>query len=90
METSYVYWMQTCRDIVYVSGQNKCRLHTNSEFVIEDEVSETILEALEVVKNSNPDWNPSHFMSDFCEAQINALETTFPLSRAFLSQRRKS
>ena len=51
-----------------------------AEFVTEDEVSETILEALEVVKNWNPDWNPSYFMSDFCEAQISAQETTFPLS----------
>ena len=52
-----------------------------AEFVTEDEVSETILE---VVKNLNPDWNSSYFMSDFCEAQISALETTFPLSRVFL------
>ena len=55
-----------------------------AEFVTEDEVSETILKVLEVVKNWNPDWNPSYFMSDYSETQISALETTFPLSRVFL------
>ena len=55
-----------------------------AEFVTEDEVSDTISEALNVIKNWNPDWNPSYFMSDFCEAQIRALETTFPLWRVFL------
>ena len=55
-----------------------------AELVTEDEVSETILEALEVVKNWKPDWNPSYFMSDYCETQISALETTFPRSRVFL------
>eukprot|EP00058_Branchiostoma_floridae_P027329 XP_002612820.1 hypothetical protein BRAFLDRAFT_82181 [Branchiostoma floridae] len=36
-----------------------------------------IREALQVFKDWNPEWNPSHFMVDFCEAEIGALEEEF-------------
>lgn len=46
-------------------------------FVTQSEVKEDIREALEVFKKWNADWNPSHFMVDFCEAEIAALEEVF-------------
>lgn len=46
-------------------------------FVIQSQKKEDIREALEVFKKWNADWNPSHFMSDFCEAEIGALEEVF-------------
>lgn len=46
-------------------------------FVTQSQKKEDIREALEVFKKWNADWNPSHFISDFCEAEIWALEEVF-------------
>ena len=46
--------------------------------LLANERQETIEQGLEVVKEWNPTWKPTFFMSDFCVAQISALETTFP------------
>lgn len=55
--------------------------------LLADERTETIQQGLEVIKQWNPMWQPKYFMSDFCEAQINALEATFPgwLMKAMIS-----
>ena len=47
-------------------------------FVIQDEGTETIKEALEITKEWNPDWQPAYFMTDFSEEEIHAVEETFP------------
>lgn len=46
-------------------------------FVIQTETKEVIVEALKVFQKWNSDWNPSHFMAGFCEAEIGALEEVF-------------
>lgn len=46
-------------------------------FVIQDETTESIKEALQIFKNWNRDWEPSYFMVDCCEEEINAIEETF-------------
>lgn len=43
-------------------------------FVTQTETKEDIAEALKVFQKWNSDWNPSHFIVDFCEAEISALE----------------
>ncbi|XP_062287897.1 uncharacterized protein si:dkey-31c13.1 isoform X1 [Scomber scombrus] len=53
-------------------------------FVTQSQKKEDIREALEVFKKWNADWNPSHFMSDFCEAEIGALEEVFKDSKVSL------
>ncbi|XP_042288518.1 uncharacterized protein si:dkey-31c13.1 isoform X2 [Thunnus maccoyii] len=53
-------------------------------FVTQSEKKEDIREALEVFKKWNADWKPSHFMVDFCEAEIGALEEVFMDSKVFL------
>ncbi|XP_029934407.1 uncharacterized protein LOC115378326 isoform X2 [Myripristis murdjan] len=53
-------------------------------FVTQSEVKEDIREALEVFKKWNAGWNPSHFMVDFCEAEIGALEEVFTDSKVIL------
>ncbi|XP_035685999.1 uncharacterized protein LOC118422494 [Branchiostoma floridae] len=53
-------------------------------FVPQTEKSEDIREALQVFREWNPDWQPSHFMVDFCEAEIGALEEEFPDSEVLL------
>ena len=43
-----------------------------------NETSDSISAALHKIKEWNPQWIPKYFMSDFSEAQISALESTFP------------
>ncbi len=46
-------------------------------FVTQTETKEDIAEALKVFQKWNSDWNPSHFIVDYCEAEISALEEVF-------------
>ncbi|CAC5364762.1 unnamed protein product [Mytilus coruscus] len=47
-------------------------------FVTETEDSSSLIEALNVLKEWNPDWSPKYFMCDYAEEEINALEAVFP------------
>jgi len=47
-------------------------------FIVQNEQSESIAEALAVLKQWNPSWDPRYFMVDFDTAEILALEDTFP------------
>ena len=49
-----------------------------ASFVTQQENADSIWEALHVLQDWNPTWNPSFFMVDFCEAEINAIERLFP------------
>ena len=49
-----------------------------ASFVLQDESTDSIKEALQVIKEWNPDWRPSFFMTDFCGEEIHAVEETFP------------
>ena len=49
-----------------------------ASFIVQSEDTHSISEALELLKHWNPDWQPRHWMVDFCEAEINALESVFP------------
>ncbi|CAM4649087.1 unnamed protein product [Leuciscus chuanchicus] len=53
-------------------------------FVTQTETKEVIEEALKVFQKWNSDWNPSHFMVGFCEAEIGALEEVFKGSKVLL------
>ncbi|XP_050989782.1 uncharacterized protein LOC127179967 isoform X2 [Labeo rohita] len=75
-------------DETYRAGRNSLPLYflwvrTNVSyaavgvFVTQTETKEDIAEALKVFQKWNSDWNPSHFMVDFCEAEISALEEVF-------------
>lgn len=46
-------------------------------FVIQDESTESIMEALKIFKKWNQGWEPSYFMVDCCEEEINAIDGTF-------------
>jgi MULE transposase domain/Amyotrophic lateral sclerosis 2 chromosomal region candidate gene 8 len=43
-------------------------------FVVQTESAELISEALRIFAEWNPDWNPQYWMTDFSEAEINAIE----------------
>ena len=47
-------------------------------FASQFEDSSTICTALDILRKWNPGWTPTNFMVDYCEAEINALEKTFP------------
>ena len=49
-----------------------------ASFVVQLENADAINEALQLIKDWNPTWNPDFFMVDFSEAEINAIERLFP------------
>jgi len=55
-----------------------------AEFIVQSESAECIKEAISVLQQWNPDWSPEYFMADFCEAEIQALESSFPNSFVYL------
>lgn len=46
-------------------------------FVTQNETTASIEEALHVFREWNPQWRPKYFMTDFCQEEINAIESTF-------------
>lgn len=55
-----------------------------AEFIIQSESHCYIEEALSVIKSWNPDWKPNFFMTDYSEAEISALEASFPNTTIYL------
>lgn len=49
-----------------------------ASFVTQSETTDAVKEALSVIKNWNPDWAPKHFMVDYAEEEISAVEDIFP------------
>ena len=49
-----------------------------ASFVIQDETTSAIMEALSVVQSWNSSRNPHLFMTDNCEEEIQAIEAIFP------------
>lgn len=46
-------------------------------FAVQDECTDTIKEAIGILKKWNPTWKPKFFMTDCCQEEINAIEDTF-------------
>ena len=46
-------------------------------FISESESAEGILEALQILKDWNPNWNPRVFMTDYSNEEMNAIEAVF-------------
>lgn len=55
-----------------------------AEFVIQDETADKIQEALEILKQWNPQWRPKYFMTDYSEAELLAIEKCFATTKVFL------
>ena len=47
-------------------------------FITQYENEKSIKEALEILSSWNPEWQPRYMMTDYCEAEINAIENLFP------------
>lgn len=57
-----------------------------SSFVIQDETTASITEALSILHQWNPRWNPQHMMTDLCEEEIKSIEFVFPGMRHELQE----
>ena len=49
-----------------------------ASFVTQTETTASIKEALNILKKWNPTWDPRHFMVDYAEEEISAVEELFP------------
>lgn len=49
-----------------------------ASFIVQDETTASITEALSILRQWNPDWQPRHMMTDLCEEEINSVESVFP------------
>ena len=47
-------------------------------FVIQSGTTDSIYEALSILKSWNPKWNPSYFMVDYSEEEMSAIGKLFP------------
>ena len=48
-----------------------------ASFLVQNETQPDIAEAIQVLQKWNPQWKPSYFMTDKCEAEIKAIEKVF-------------
>ncbi|XP_067928258.1 uncharacterized protein [Watersipora subatra] len=55
-----------------------------ASFLIPEETTSNIKKALDVIKEWNPNWLPGSWMTDCSQAEINALETSFPDTTVYL------
>lgn len=55
-----------------------------AEFITQAEMAEAISEALEQLRKWNPQWKPKYFMTDYSEAELLALEQSFPGTEIYL------
>ena len=53
-------------------------------FIVQSESTEQILEALNILKQWNPDWKPAFFLCDYSEAEISSIQQTFPTTTVYL------
>ena len=49
-----------------------------AKFVVQDENAQKLLDAVNVLRGWNPEWNPPFFLCDYSEADISASEQAFP------------
>ena len=54
------------------------------EFITQAETAEHISEALQLLRIWNPEWKTKFFMTNYSEAELLALEQTFPGVQIYL------
>ena len=55
-----------------------------AEFIVQSESQCYIEEALSIIKSWNLNWKPNFIMTDYSEAEITALEASFPNTTIYL------
>ena len=64
--------------LFFVCVRTNTRYMIVAEFIVQSESAENILEALNIIKQWNPTWNPKFFLCDYSDAEIAAIEQVFP------------
>ena len=54
-----------------------------AQFIAQSESIECIAEALNILKEWNPNWSPPFFLSDFSDAEYSALKQVFPATTVY-------
>ncbi|XP_071952734.1 uncharacterized protein [Antedon mediterranea] len=58
------------------------------EFVVQMETKAAILEGLSTIKQfmqqANLSWNPTNFLTDFCERELSAIKELFPETKTYI------
>ena len=57
---------------------------TVAEFIIQNESASSIGEALDILKQWNPRWNPPVILCDYSEAEISAIKSAFTYTSVYL------
>ena len=70
--------------LFFVSVRTNSGYCVVADFIVQSESTEHVTEALQVLKEWNPSWHPSYFMTDYSEAEITALEAVFEDSYVYL------
>ena len=80
MVITSVFWMQPVISIplYFLVVKTNVDYQITGSFATQDETSETLVEALSIIKLWNQNWKPTCFMVDNCEEEITAIETLFP------------
>ncbi|XP_066935327.1 uncharacterized protein [Clytia hemisphaerica] len=74
--------------LFFVAVKTNVDYQVVASFVTQDETTAAITEALSIIKSWNPfsdwDWNPTCFMVDNCEEEIQSIQKLFPSCRVLL------
>jgi hypothetical protein len=68
--------------LVTVDNSRQSRLM--ALFIVQNEETDTLIEALREIRRHNPEWNPRCMMLDKSASEIAAITTTFPTTRILL------
>ena len=76
----------TCYDLAlfFICVRTNVGYSVVGEFITQVETAEHISEALQQLCHWNPKWNPRFFMTDYSEAELLALEQSFPSVQIYL------
>ena len=55
-----------------------------ADFALQSETAEQIAEALKILSSWNPKWQLPYFTTDYSEAEIEAIQGTFPVCKIYL------
>ena len=70
----------TCYELplFFISVRTNTGYCVVADFIVQSESAACIEEALGVLRTWNSNWKPNFFMTDYSEAEIAALEASFP------------
>ena len=64
--------------LFFIAVKTNVNYQVVATFIVENETINAIQEALRLIREQNPDWKYKHFLTDFDESEIGAIESEFP------------